>query len=137
MDQAEAGGPAGLRPRLPTAVIVDDQPFMALVTSDVLREVGIEAVYANSPDGALRLIDARPDVRLLLTEAELLGEPSGLTLARHISEERPDIHVVVLTGRGFAGDVPRKARVLQKPFASAELRTVVAGISLLEKSHSS
>ena len=70
-----------------------------------------------------------------ITEAQLPGDVTGIELCRRVSEERPNVQLVV-TSAGHdlkPNDVPQGARVLHKPYASGELKTLVAARGLLEE----
>ena len=117
----------------PAALIVEDQPFVGMVASDMLRECGFETFHAYDAEAATQLLDEHPEIEVVVTEAQLPGSVTGLDLARHVSARRPDVQLVV-TGSGpnlYAGQVPSGARLLRKPYASGELQTLVAAKSLL------
>ena len=116
------------------ALIVDDQPFVGMVASDILRETGFETFHANDASGAMAMLRSHPEIEVLVTEADLSGPGDGLELTRRVSAERPDIQLVVTSGGRdvLASDVPAGARVLKKPYASAELRTLVGERALLQ-----
>lgn len=116
------------------ALIVEAQPFAGMVASDILKETGFETYHAFGADDALAILRSHPEIELLVTEAELSGPVDGLELTRRVSAERPDIRVVVTSGgmRFPTFDVPGGARLLRKPYASSELRSVVGGMALLQ-----
>jgi len=117
----------------PAALIVEDQPFVGMVASDILRESGFETFHAYDAEAASRLLEDHPEIEVVVTEVELPGTVTGLDLARHVSARRPDVQLVV-TGSSpdlHAGQVPTGARVLRKPYASGELQSLVAAKSLL------
>jgi CheY-like chemotaxis protein len=115
-------------------LIVEDQPFVGLVASDILRESGFETFHAYDAADAAAVLKDHPEIEVLVTEADLPGGITGLELARQVSQSRPDVQLVV-TAAGRQPDqseVPHGARVLRKPYASGELRTLVAAKALLE-----
>jgi len=124
-----------MTPRRPAALIVEDQPFVGLVASDILRESGFETFHAYDAEDAAALLDQHPEIEVLITDAELSGPAHGLELARQVSRERPNVQLVVTAaGHDVApSDLPQGARMLRKPYASGELRTLVAARSLLEE----
>ena len=117
----------------PAALIVEDQPFIGLVASDILRESGFETFHAYDANDAVELLGEHPEIEVVVAGADLPGEMSGLELCRRVSERRPDVQLVLTAaGEGpLATDMPNGARVLHKPYASGELRTLVAAKSLL------
>src|SRR6266542_5811420 len=113
----------------PAALIVEDQPFVGLVASDILRESGFDTFHAYDADGAAALLDEHPEIEVVVTRAELPGAADGLALCHKVSKQRPDVQLVVTTA-GFdpaASDMPPGARLLRKPYSSGDLRILVAG----------
>jgi hypothetical protein len=58
---------------------------------------------------------------------------TGLELCRQVSLQRPNVQLVVTAASPelHRNHVPVGARILRKPYASGELRTLVAAKSLL------
>lgn len=116
----------------PAALIVDDQPFLGLVASDILRESGFDTLHAYDADAADAMLRQHPEIELVVAEARLPGEIDGVALCRKLSRERPNLQLVVTTtDNDVSREIPHNARVLHKPYASGELRTLVAARSLL------
>ena len=122
-----------MTPTRPAALIVEDQPFVGLVASDILKESGFDTIHAYDATDAVAVLDAHPEVEVLITEAKLPGEMNGLELCRRVSLEHPAVQLVVTASEEELGsaEVPAGTRVLRKPYASGELRTLVAAKSLL------
>jgi CheY-like chemotaxis protein len=117
----------------PAALVVEDQPFVGMVASDILRESGFDTFHAYDARDAAALLDQHPEIELVVTDAELSGDGHGIDLARQVSRERPNVQLVVTAAdHDFAlSEVPPGARVLRKPYASGELRTLVGAKNLL------
>jgi CheY-like chemotaxis protein len=123
-----------MTPSRPAALIVEDQPFVGMVASDILRESGFETFHAYDAKDAAAVLREHPEIEVVVTEAQLPGDETGIELCRRISEERPNVQFVLTSaGHDLPNDVPKGARVLHKPYASGELRTLVAAKSLLEE----
>lgn len=122
-----------MAPSRPAALIVEDQPFVGLVASDILRESGFQTFHAYDALGAERLLEEHPEIEVIVTDADLQGPMDGIELCRRVSRDRPHVQLVVTSaGREMGGTpVPHGARMLRKPFASGELRTLVASKALL------
>ena len=117
----------------PAALIVEDQPFVGMVASDILRESGFQTFHAFDANDAVGVLDEHPEIEVVITGADLSGPVDGLEFARRISKEWPDVQLVV-TAAGTdlsESDIPEGARALRKPYASGELRTLVAARALL------
>jgi DNA-binding NtrC family response regulator len=104
-----------------------------MVASDILRESGFETFHAYDASDAAQLLDEHPEIEVMVTEARLPGDVSGLELCRRVQQRRPEVQVVIMAvGPGVEPDeIPRGARVLRKPYASGELRTLIAAKSPL------
>lgn len=104
-----------------------------MVASDILRESGFHTFHAYDAADAARLLDQHPEIEVVVTDARLPGDVSGLELCRRVKQQRPDVQLVV-TAAGpepSASELPAGARVLHKPYATGELRTLVAAKALL------
>jgi CheY-like chemotaxis protein len=116
------------------ALIVEGQPFVGLVASDILRETGFETFHASDGADAIALLRSHPEIEVVITEADLGGSMNGLELSRRVSAERPDIQLVVTCSSAElpSSDLPPGTRLLRKPYASAELRQLVDRMTLLD-----
>jgi CheY-like chemotaxis protein len=115
-----------MRSSRPVALIVEDQPFVGMVASDILRESGFETFHAYDAKAARQVLDEHPEIELVVTEAQLPGEVTGVELCKEVFQERPQVRLVVtaVSPELHRRDVPNGARVLRKPYASGELKTV-------------
>ena len=120
--------------RRAAALIVEDQPFAGMVASDILQETGFATFHANDASGAMDVLRLHPEIEVLVTEADLSGSGDGLELTRRVSAERPDVQLVVTSGDRDVppSDVPHGARLLRKPYASADLKSMVGGKALFD-----
>jgi CheY-like chemotaxis protein len=121
-------------PSRPAALIVEDQPFVGMVASDILRESGFEIFHAYDAKEAAGVLHDHPEIGVVITETALPGPINGLELAHQLSRERPDVQLVLTTaGEDLTqAEIPKGARTLRKPYASGELCAVVAPKALLE-----
>lgn len=107
----------------PYALVVDDDPTIRMVASDILKDAGFLVLAADHGDAAFELLKTRhADVILLFTDVQMPGELDGFALARNVAASWPHISIVVASGhaRPGPGSLPDKARFIPKPF-SAEL----------------
>jgi CheY-like chemotaxis protein len=112
----------------PAALIVEDQPFVGMVASDILRESGFETFHAYDARDAEQILQAHPEIEVIVTEAQLPGDMDGRELCRRVRDQRPHVQIIVTasTPEVAAAKIPTGARMLRKPYSSGELRTVVA-----------
>ncbi len=121
-----------MRPSRPAALIVEDQPFVGLVASDILRESGFDTFHAYDADDAAAVLEEHPEIEVVVTEALLPGAITGIELCRRLSQMRPDVRLVVTAAspEEHAGSVPNGARMLRKPYASGDLRNMAGDESV-------
>ena len=107
-------------------IIVDDDPAMVAVLSEVLREHRHEVIPASSPERAMQLTrDESPD--LVLADVEMPeGKPLGLKLLQQVKEHNRSIPVVMITGQGTKERAVQALRAgaqdfIEKPFQIDEL----------------
>ena len=82
--------------------LVDDSPEVRDVMTRLLRKIeGVQvAGVAEDVSGALAMIDAaEPDIVVL--DIELRDQERGIDVLRHLTRERPDVDVVVLSNYGW------------------------------------
>lgn len=117
----------------PAALIVENQPFIGMVASDILRESGFDTFHAFDAEDAQGVLADHPEIEVMVCDAELSGLVNGLEFARRVSAERPQLQLVLTAGGRdlSASEVPHGARTLRKPYASGELKTLVAASALL------
>ncbi|PPQ28316.1 ATP-binding protein [Rhodopila globiformis] len=125
-EETTAAGPAPLaaRPlgRHETVLVVDDEPAVRTVVTEVLRTLGCEPLEAPDGPAGLRLLKSSPGVALLVADMGLPGGMNGQQLADAARRERPGLKVLFITGyaeatRSRGGWPGPGAQVMTKPFA--------------------
>ncbi|WP_370693902.1 response regulator [Methylobacterium sp. NEAU K] len=104
-------------------LIAEDDDHVRLVASDMLADAGFSVVEAQDGRGALALLLARDDVRLLFTDCDMPGSMGGLALARFVHERWPEIRILVTSGKTHPApaDLPPGAHFLRKPYGVSAL----------------
>ncbi len=98
--------PAVLPVDRPRVLTVDDDPVFRRSLAFALdgyryRDTPIELLQAGSAAQARELLDAHPDIALILLDVVMQHDDDGLRLVRHVREAlgRRDIRIVLLTGQ--------------------------------------
>lgn len=107
------------------ALLVEDEPLVAMLTEDNLRDLGFEPVWVATAAEALKFL--RSDAALVLAVIDVgLPDMRGDDLARRIRRDRPELGVILATGHdavslraGFGDD--ERTVVLAKPYLAADL----------------
>jgi PAS domain S-box-containing protein len=109
-----------------TVLVVDDEPSVRMLITEVLEELGYAAVEAA--DGASGLTVLRSDARidLLVSDVGLPGGMNGRQLADAARRFRPSLKVLFITGYAEhavlqSGNLEPGMQVLTKPFALEKL----------------
>ena len=102
----------------PAVLVVEDQTIILLSALDLVSGAGFEAVGAKSADEAIRILEARPDIRLVFTDVEMPGTMDGLKLAHYVRDRWPPIHLIVVSGKAIMDEsrLPANTRFFSKPY---------------------
>ncbi len=71
----------------------------------------------------MRVLEARPEVRLLFTDIHMPGAFDGMELARRVHDRWPHVQLVVTSGKiePRAAEIPDEGRFLAKPYRAEQL----------------
>jgi CheY-like chemotaxis protein len=86
-------------------------------------EAGFKTIEAVNVDEALQVLQARPDIQVVVTDVQMPGGRNGFDLAREVHQRWPGVGLVVSSGREWPGpdDLPDGAAFLKKPLLPATL----------------
>jgi len=123
--EAEFAGPASAE-HGETVLVVDDEPSVRMLITEVLEELGFVSVEAEDGKLGLKILESGRRVDLLITDVGLPGGINGRQLADAGLVLRPDLKILFITGyaeNAVVGDghLKRGMQVLTKPFAMDEL----------------
>lgn len=105
-----------------TVLVVDDEPAIRTLVTDVLSELGYTALEAGDGIAGLALLKSQPGVELLITDVGLPKGMNGRQLADAARVERPDLKILFITGYAENAVIGNERleggmHVLTKPFA--------------------
>jgi CheY-like chemotaxis protein len=88
----------------------------------MLDDLAYTAIPTESGAEALRLIASKPEIDLVLADFAM-REMNGVDLARAISNARPALPVILVTGYSELDALNKigERRILQKPYTDSEL----------------
>jgi CheY-like chemotaxis protein len=116
-----------------TVLVIDDEPLVRMLITDVLRDLGYAAIEAVDGPSGLKILRSAVRIDLLITDIGLQGEMDGGQVAEMARKLRPDLKVLFVTG--FAenaalsqGRINAGMSVLTKPFAMETLAARVKGL---------
>jgi two-component system, response regulator PdtaR len=107
----------------PVILVAEDEELLRLCAARLLEEHGYSVAEAENADIALKLLERRPDVRLLFTDIQMPGKWDGMDLARQVHERRPHVLLLITSGRQRPHDaeIPDRGRFLSKPYRAEDL----------------
>jgi CheY-like chemotaxis protein/two-component sensor histidine kinase len=103
-------------------LFVDDDPLIAMSTTEMLEDLGHRVIPATSGRHALEILKSDEPLDLMMTDHMMPGM-TGIELAAYSREMRPSLPVLLATGyadlpEGAQLDLPR----LAKPYHQDQLR---------------
>lgn len=108
-----------------TVLVVEDEPRVREVTVARLEHLGYRVIDVESADRAMSLLEARPEIDLLLTDIVMPGSMSGIDLADSVRHKWPDIRILFSAGSSKQADeLHEQGKLgpwLRKPYKQGEL----------------
>lgn len=107
---------------------VEDEVLVRMFITDALTDAEFRVLEAGSAAEALTILQARPDLAVIVTDVEMGGGMDGFTLARAVRERSINVQIIVMSGRTWPqeGDLPSGTIFLGKPVSAARLADEVA-----------
>ena len=104
-----------------TVLIVDDEPSVRMLVTEVLEDLGYSPIEASDGPAGLRILESDATVDLLISDVGLPGGINGRQLADAARITRPELKVLFITGYAEnaiigSGHLAPGMRVLTKPF---------------------
>ncbi|WP_227439724.1 PAS-domain containing protein [Methylobacterium sp. W2] len=115
-----------------TVLVVEDEPAVREIACAILSDLGYRVLEAADGEEALRVFGANTAaVDLLLTDVVLPGKVRGRELAERITEMRPEVRILYMSGYTensivHHGRLDDGVRLIGKPFKREHLAVKVA-----------
>lgn len=110
-----------------TILVVEDETLIRIIAADALEESGFKVLEAANAAEALIILKDHQEVAVLFTDINMPGDMDGLDLARRVASERPEIKVIVTSGKQWldSSSLPDDGVFLPKPYRTAQLTAAV------------
>ncbi|MFC7054177.1 PAS domain-containing protein [Hansschlegelia quercus] len=119
-----------------TVLVVDDEPTVRMLVTEVLEELGYSAIEAGDSAAGLKILQSEIRIDLLVTDVGLPGGMNGRQMADAGRVARPGLKILFITGYAenavlSSGNLEPGMAVLTKPFVvdtlGARIREMIAG----------
>lgn len=117
-----------------TVLVVDDEPTVRMLITDILEELGFTAIEAGDSAAGLKVLQSDVRIDLLVTDVGLPGGMNGRQMADAGRVSRPDLKVLFITGYAEnaavgSGQLAPGMAVMTKPFPmdamAARIRSMI------------
>ncbi|WP_158258478.1 hybrid sensor histidine kinase/response regulator [Rhodopila globiformis] len=135
MPGAEPAKPA--KPTGRTVLVVDDEPTVRMLVTDVLEELGYTVIEAEDGAGGLKVLQSGQRIDLLISDIGLPGGMNGRQMTETARLTRPDLKVLFITGYApsavlGSGRLEPGMQVITKPFTlnalAARIKALVSEV---------
>ncbi len=115
-----------------TVMVVEDDPSVRMIVTELLSEVGYGVLEATDADSAIPILQSNQRIDLLVSDVGLPGM-NGRQLAEVARQSRPDLKILFITGYAQnaavrAGFLADGMDMMTKPFAVDALATKIRDI---------
>ncbi len=114
-----------------TLLLVEDEPSVLRMTTQVLQRLGYTVLAVNTPEDAIRKVkeDEKKEIALLISDIIMPGM-NGFELAKELAVLRPRLCNLFISGYSAEyiiqhGAINTAIHVIQKPFSKDELAAAV------------
>ena len=102
----------------PVVLVVEDEPLLRMHAVDMIEAAGFAVVEASNADEAVRLLEARMDIRVVFTDIDMPGSMDGMKLAAAVRDRWPPIEIIMTSGFTMPrlSDIPKRGLFFSKPY---------------------
>jgi CheY-like chemotaxis protein len=107
-----------MRSGTPVILVVEDEAIVRMMAVSVAENAGLEALWAATADEAIKILESRPDIRLVFTDVNMPGSMDGLRLAHAVRNRWPPVELIVTSGHSHIrrDELPERGRFFAKPY---------------------
>jgi DNA-binding NtrC family response regulator len=104
-------------------LVVEDEPVLRMMAVDLVEEAGFKAIEAGKADHAVRILEARSNVRIVFTDIDIPGSMDGMKLAAAVRNRWPPIEIILTSGYYDVkkGKLPVRSVFFCKPYNTSEV----------------
>jgi CheY-like chemotaxis protein len=104
-------------------LVVEDEMLLRMVAIEMVEEAGYIPVEAANADEAVKILESRSDIALMVTDIQMPGRMDGLGLAHAVHDRWPPIKIIIVSGALNLPDIalPADSRFFGKPLEPREV----------------
>lgn len=104
-------------------LVVEDEPLLRMAAVDMVETAGFETVEAANATAAIKILEARLDIRIVFSDIDMPMGMDGMRLAAIIRDRWPPIEIILVSGHVNAPDVtlPPRSIFFSKPYRESEV----------------
>ena len=101
-----------------TVLVVEDEPLVSMALVDELEHHHYQVLEAPTARAAIRILESRNDISLIITDVDMPGSMDGLMLAAAVRDRWPPIRIIVVSGHRTVQitDIPDGSIFYEKPY---------------------
>jgi CheY-like chemotaxis protein len=113
-----------------TVLVVEDEPLVRELMVEALTEQGWHIIEAATGDEALKAFLVHPEIGVLFSDITMPGTLNGCDLAREIHARRPEVSVVLTSGRSLPPkyQIPEGGIFIRKPYSQSAIVSLISGL---------
>ena len=111
-------------------LVVEDNAIIRMCAVALVTAAGFEALEASDADGAIIILETRPDIHLVFTDVNMPGSMDGIKLSHYIRKRWPPVKLIVASGQTIIeeGHLPPGARFFRKPYDEGSIIEAMTGL---------
>jgi PAS domain S-box-containing protein len=122
--------PAEPAPHRAVVLVVEDNDGVRDVAAAMIADLGVETLTASNGAEALKIIESRKDIDLILSDVIMAGGMNGPELAARALKLRPELKLLFMSGYAPGSvrqmqELPDAIDLVNKPFTRNDLTTKV------------
>jgi DNA-binding NtrC family response regulator len=104
-------------------LVVEDEPLLRMNTVDMVEEAGFEVVEAANAKQAMKLLQDRDDIHIILSDIDMPPGMDGMDLVAIVHDRWPPIAIILVSGQIASASVrlPEGGEFFSKPYRSQDL----------------
>ncbi len=110
-----------------SVLVVEDEALVRSCVAFEFESAGYSVIEASDAEEALQAFEKHPEVDAVFSDHNMPGRYDGLTLLQKIHQRRPDVRLILTSGRGEPDtkEMPAGAVFVAKPYDIRSLAALI------------